>query len=293
MDFNQVRFFLAVSDTLNFTRAAELCNVTQPALTQAVKRLESELGGELIRRDGRNTELTSLGRTLRTHFLQIDHTRKLVSSTAKAVTSGELGELNIGLMCTIGPVALSGLLKKFQQKHPTISLVLHDITPASISDLLLSGGIDGAFCAQRGAPHARIKHIELFAEPIVVVFANGHPFSKMDEVPLEAIAAERYVDRLHCEFRNDFMSYCIKKNLDLDVAFRSQREDWIQSLIRDGLGVSVIPQYSLLDPALDFRPISDSRMHRSISFSYLDHLESTPALRLLTNQIENYEWQGG
>ncbi len=290
MDFNQVRFFLAVSDTLNFTRAAELCHVTQPALTQSIKRLESELGGELIHRDGRNTELTTLGRTLRTHFQQIDRTRKLVRTTAKAITSGELDELNIGLMCTIGPVALGGLFKQFQAAHPKMSLVLHDVTPASIADLLLSGAIDGAFCSRRGVAHHRIKYIDLFDEPIVVAFANGHAFSAMDEVPLRAIAGEYYVDRLHCEFRSDFLAYCADSKLDLAVAFRSQREDWIQSLIRDGLGVSVIPKFSLLHPTLEHRPISDPNMHRHIEFAYVEQSEATPGLALLTNQINDYDW---
>ena len=290
MDFNQVRFFLAVSDTLNFTRAAEQCHVTQPALTQSIKRLESELGGELLHRDGRNTELTMLGKTLRTHFQQIDQTRKLVRTTAKAVTSGELDELNIGLMCTIGPVALVGLFKKFQAAHPMTSMVLHDVTKTSITDLLLSGAIDGTFCSRRGAAHDHIKYIDLYEEPIVVAFANGHPFSAMDEVPLQAIAGERYVDRLHCEFRSDFLSYCADSKLDLEVAFRSQREDWIQSLIRDGLGVSVIPKFSLLHPTLEYRPISDKNMRRRIEFAYVDRPNSAPGLTLLIEQISNYDW---
>ena len=290
MDFNQVRFFLAVSDTLNFTRAAELCHVTQPALTQSIKRLESELGGQLIHRDGRNTELTVLGKTLRTHFQQIDQTRKLVGTTAKAVTSGELDELNIGVMCTIGPVALGGLLKQFQTAHPMMSLVLHDVAPASITDLLLSGAIDCAFCSRRGAAHENIKYLDLFDEPIVVAFASDHAFSRMDEVPLEAIAAERYVDRLHCEFRSDFLNYCEDSKLDLAVAFRSQREDWIQSLIRDGLGVSVIPKFSLLHPTLDYRPISDPNMRRRIEFAYVEQPETTPGLGLLIDEINKHDW---
>ena len=65
MEMQQVRYFLAVSRTLNFTRAAEECNVTQPALTRAIKQLEDELGGELIRREGRNTHLTDLGNARR------------------------------------------------------------------------------------------------------------------------------------------------------------------------------------------------------------------------------------
>ena len=61
MEMKQVRYFVAVAETLNFTRAAEQCNVTQPALTRAIKQLEFELGGDLIRREGRNTHLTDLG----------------------------------------------------------------------------------------------------------------------------------------------------------------------------------------------------------------------------------------
>ena len=291
MDFNQIRYFLAVSDTLNFTRAAEQCHVTQPALTQAIKRLEAELGGELIHRNRRNTELTRLGQTLRTHFQQINRTRKLVRSTAKAVTSGELDELHIGLMCTLGPVALSGLLKQFQAQHPMLSLVLHDVTPAGINDLLLTGAIDGAFCSRQGAPHPKIKYIDLYDEPIVVAFPSGHPFTDMTEVPLNAIAKEQYVDRLHCEFRDDFLSFCGDRDLDLMVAFSSQREDWIQNLIREGLGVSVIPKYSLLHPALDHRAIVEPRLSRRIEFACVNQDDAAPGLELLTDQINVYNWQ--
>lgn len=290
MDFNQVKYFLAVSETLNFTRAAEKCHVTQPALTQSIKRLEEELGGKLIHRDGRNTELTNLGHSLRSHFEQIEQTKKLIGATAKAVNMGEVDELNIGLMCTIGPIALSGLFKQFQLEYPNISLVLHDVTPSSVSDLLLSGVIDGAFCSKAIALNSTINCVDLFDEPIVVAFANGHAFANMEEVPLSAIAAEKYIDRLHCEFRSLFLSYCAESELDLHIAFRSQREDWIQNLIREGLGVSVMPKFSLPHPPLDNRPIGDSRMQRRIDFAFIDRQEAGPGFKLLLDQIRSYNW---
>ncbi len=290
MDFNQVRYFLAVADTLNFTRAAEQCHVSQPALTQAIKRLESELGGELIHRDGRYTELTGLGKTLQVHFQQIDRTRQLVRTAAKAITSGEAAELNIGLMCTIGPVAFSELFNQFQVQHPMVSLVLHDVTPDAIVDLLLSGAIDGAFCSRRGAPHHLLDYINLFEEPIVVAFPQDHPFAALDAVPLQAVAEQRYVDRLHCEFRGDFLRLCADCNLDLEVAFRSQREDWIQSLIRDGMGVSVIPRYSLLRPSLNFRPVIDPPLSRKIEFVTVRQTDIPPGLEQLIDQLNSHNW---
>ena len=293
MDFNQVRYFLALSDTLNFTRAAEQCYVSQPALTQAIKRLETGLGGELIIRDGQYTQLTLLGKSLRGHFEQIDRTRHLVRTTAKAVTKGEIAELNIGVMCTVGPRLLAGMLNVFQMKHPMVSLVLHDVTLESIPDLLLSGALDGAFCANHIAhsgSHPQLNFTDLFEEAMVVAFPSNHAFSLLDSVPLQEIAKQRYIDRLHCEFRQDFLQYCEDENLSLDVVFRSQREDWIQSLIRDRMGVSVIPRFSLLRPELDFRPISNPRLSRNVEFAYVIQPEIKTTLDMFIEQAKAYDW---
>lgn len=290
MDFNQVRYFLALADTLNFTRAAERCYVTQPALTQGIKRLENELGGELIRRDGRYTELTDLGRALRSHFEQINRTRHLVRMTAKAVISGDIAELNIGVMCTIGPRVLAGMLDAFQMNHPMTSIVLHDVAPPAIENLLLTGGLDAVFCARHGSAHSRLRYIELFEEPMVVAFPAGHEFSNYDSVTLMDIVKQRYVERLHCEFREETHEFSREHELDLDVAFKSEREDWIQSLIRDGVGVSMIPKYSLLQPELDHRPIVDPPLTRKVELAIVDDADASPALNRLIEEATFYDW---
>jgi DNA-binding transcriptional LysR family regulator len=290
MDFNQVRYFLALANTLNFTRAAEQCYVSQPALTQAIKRLENELDGELIRRDGRHTELTELGKSLRGHFEAIDRTRHLVRSTAKAVTSGEIAELNIGVMCTIGPRVLGGMIDAFQIAHPMVSILLHDVAPLSIPDLLLSGALDGVFCARHGPPHPQLRYVDLFEEAMVIAFPPGHAFAEMDAVPLREIAGQRYVERLHCEFRQEVLALYKEENLKLDVVFQSQREDWIQSLVRDGMGVCAIPRYSLLRPELGHRPIVDPVLSRKVELAVVDQAQATPALEMLIEQARTHTW---
>ena len=71
MEIHEVRYFLAVCDTLNFTKAAEQCNVTQPALTRAIQKLEGELGGLLFSRERGNTHLTELGRLMQPHLEEV------------------------------------------------------------------------------------------------------------------------------------------------------------------------------------------------------------------------------
>ena len=290
MDFNQVRYFLALAETLNFTRAAERSNVSQPGLTQSIKRLEDELGGELITRDGQFTELTDLGKSIRGHFEQIDRTRNLVRSTAKTMTSSGITEINIGLMCTIGPRVLATMLDTFQKKHPMVSIVLHDVEPSSIPDLLMSGVLDGVFCARHSSPHPQIHYVDLFQEPMVIAFPKNHDFSEMDAIPLREIAKQRYVERLHCEFRQEVLELLEGEDLHIEVVFRSQREDWIQSMVRDGVGICCIPRYSLLRPELDHRPIIDPVLSRKVEFAVTKLSCNTPAINMLIEQIENHNW---
>ena len=290
MDFNQVSYFLALADTLNFTRAAEQCHVSQPSLTQAIKRLENELGGELIYRDGRYTELTNLGKALRGHFEQINHTRNKVRNTAKAVTSGEVAELNIGLMCTIGPSILSNMLDSFKAENPLISIILHDVIPSSIPNLLLAGTLDGVFCANHGDHHKQLSYTPLFKESMGVAFPKDHELTNLQEIPLRRIAEYHYVDRLHCEFRQEVNDQFARQGIDLNVVFQSQREDWIQSMVKDGVGISCIPQYSIISSEIEFRPIIDPELIRQVEFSVATQKEIAPALNKLIKYAVQHPW---
>ena len=290
MDFSQVRYFLALAETLNFTRAAEQCNVAQPTLTQAIKRLEDELGGPLIHREGKYSRLTELGRTLRAHFEKIEETRHALKASALSVTSGEDAELHIGLMCTIGPRKLSRFLDDFRIENPNVQLFLHDVTPDSIADLLLSGAMDGAICARHGEKHERLDHVPLYSEAMVVAFPAEHDFSKMDTVPLSAIANQRYVDRLHCEFRGTLIEYARDNDIELDIAFTSQREDWIQDMIREGAGISIVPEFSLIAPTLDHRRIVDPDLEREVELTTVYGGTKGRALRQLIRKAKEYSW---
>src|SRR5262250_1297767 len=103
VEMHQIRYFLAVADELNFTRAATKCNVSQPSLTRAIKLLEDELGGPLFHRERANTHLSELGRTVRPNLVKI-----LAESTEAKRIAQDFRRLNktilkLGVMCTIGP----------------------------------------------------------------------------------------------------------------------------------------------------------------------------------------------
>lgn len=290
MEIKQIHYFLALAETLNFTRAADKCHVSQPALTQSIMRLEEELGGRLIHRQGRDTRLTDLGLTLRSHFEDIEKTRQMALDTARSFVGSQAPELNIGLMCSVGPRMLWSFLDDFQADHPGMLLLLHDVQFKAIPELLLSGGLDAVFCTSHGTHDKRLSYMALFNERMVVAFPPGHKFSAMARVPLHSVAKEKYVDRLNCEYRDEFFDYCDENDVELQITFRSQREDWIQVLVREGAGVTTIPEYLLIPPMLDFRPIEEPSLEHQIEFAVAERSDVSPALEALLEHAQSFPW---
>jgi DNA-binding transcriptional LysR family regulator len=290
MKFNQIRYFLAVADTLNFTNAAESCAVSQPALSKAIRNLEATLGADLFDRSGQRVELTEFGRTMRVHFERIEDNRRKAMDAAKVATMSTIEQLNIGVMCTIGPRKFSRFLGALRETHPHIEVTLHDVTPAVIPELLLSGGIDCVFCARAEKHDQRFQALDLYDEAMMVAFANGHRFGDLEVVSLTEIVKEPYLDRLHCEFRDDFMAFTKGSGLDLKVALRSEREDWILELVKLGLGVCVMPENSVILSAVNHRPISELTKMRKLELVMTTNATLSPALAALRDAAAEFDW---
>ncbi len=101
MEMHQVKYFLATASELNFTKAAEICNVTQPSLTRAIKQLEDELGGDLFRRERPQAQLTELGQRMYPLLKQCYESAHGARMLASAIKSGEIGTLKLALSHTI------------------------------------------------------------------------------------------------------------------------------------------------------------------------------------------------
>ena len=121
---HQIRYFLAVCDHGSFTRAAQFSYISQPSLTQSIKKLEGELGGELFTRDRSGCLLTSLGRLVEPNFRKIF--KETVATKADAIRFTQLNNipLRIGLMATIGAQRLSPIFAHYQQEFPNIEFEL-------------------------------------------------------------------------------------------------------------------------------------------------------------------------
>src|SRR5512132_4001717 len=118
MELYQVKYFLALCETLNFTRAANNCNVSQPSLTRAIHNLEGEFGGQLFHRERQPTHLTELGRLMQPYFAQVYAQAQAAKDAAKSFAKLDDISLKIGVMCTIGPSMLADFFGGFRDRYP-------------------------------------------------------------------------------------------------------------------------------------------------------------------------------
>lgn len=290
MEFHQIKYFLAVCDHMNFTKAATVCHVSQPALTKAIQKLEAELGGELFIRDGRHFELTGLGRAMRSHLARIDETRAAAQRAARVFVDLEMTELNVGIMCTVGPLVLGPAMLDLQRKVPGIELVLHDVWGNRTYDLLLSGTIDCAILARTEPLPERFMGVSLYAEPFVLAMHRNDPLASERHLSLQSLAGQAYFDRLRCEFRDEFFEVIKHSGVMLDVTMRSEREDWILSRVAAGHGVSMMPLFSIFSDQVVSRRLDDLSPIRSVEFVTVADRQMPTSVAAVAEILKNHRW---
>jgi len=118
MEMHQIRYFLAVAEELNFTKAAERCNVSQPALSRAIQALEQELGGPLFRRERSHTHLSELGRMVQPHLTQVFDSSRSAKRLAREYGRLTKTPLKLGIMSTIAPDQIIDLITAVRTRHP-------------------------------------------------------------------------------------------------------------------------------------------------------------------------------
>ncbi len=290
MEMHEIRYFLAVCETLNFTRAAERVNVTQPALTRAIQKIEEELGGLLFRRERNRTHLTDLGQLLRPQLEQVLKGSEAVKAAARGFLKLDNAPIKLGVMCTIGPLRFMSFLARFRTEHPGIELTLAEGVPDQLAKLLLAGELDVAIMAQPEAFDERLDLRLLYREPYVIAFPPGHRFAEMNAVPVAAVAGEDYLLRVNCEYKDYIGDVCRSNGFNTAKVYRSEREDWIQAMVLAGMGITFMPAFSPLIPGLLTRLVVDPEITREVSLASIAGRRFSPAVATFVRAMQAYKW---
>ena len=187
MDLTQIRYFLALARTLNFTRAAEACNVTQPALTKSIQRLEDELGGPLLLRERSLTQLTPLGQAMLPLLEQTHAASERAKEHAAGMRRTTASPLRVGLASEVPTGPFAPLFAELAARLPDFELCLQDASGAELVEALLHGALDAAVVTGDAALPERLNRWPLFADAAVLVVPPGHALDGADAVPLAAL----------------------------------------------------------------------------------------------------------
>lgn len=264
MELYQVKYFLALCETLNFTRAAENCNVSQPSLTRAIQNLENELGGQLFHRERQRTHLTELGRLMQPYLGQMFVQAEAAKARAKDFGKLIDAPLGVGVMCTIGPTKLLGLFSAFQSRHQGVEISLIDARAKVLSEKLMAGELDVAIYGTPEGVEEAFHGLELFTERFVIGFGPGHPFEVQPTVRLQDLHRQRYLSRANCEFGEYMRAIVQARGIEPQRPYRSERDDWIQVMACAGLGFTFIPEFAVTVSGLLTRPLVDPEVWRTI-----------------------------
>jgi LysR family hydrogen peroxide-inducible transcriptional activator len=290
MDLRQIRYFLNLTETLNFTRAAVLSQVTQPALTKAIQKLEEELGGQLLFRDGKDTRLTELGRTIRGEFEKIVASEMKARELADHVVHEGRTLLSIGVASTLGPEPVSGFLDEFLSEMRQVEVIIDSINQDVAEELVLSGGLDACFCVDADGSNPKLRSIPLYEERLLAATAADHRFAQMAEIPTAELAHENYIDRVNCEFRRRVIDHFMDHDLLMRPQLRSDREDWVQRAIARGFGVAMLPERAVMLDGIRLTPVRGMDLSRSVCLLTVFGSASAPAVRRLADAAKRYVW---
>ena len=240
---------------MNFTKAAEACHVSQPALTRAIQRMEDELGGLLFSRERNNTHLTELGRLIEPHLTEIMEREQHVQRTAQGFLRLDNASLSLGVMCTIAPVQFVSFLGRFRAAHPGVDVTLLEHVPDRLAELLVSGELDVALMARPNGFPDPLRAMALYSERFVVACSAGHRFATQPLVGMAELDGEFYFSRINCEYNDVLDDLCLQHGANLMKSYRSEREDWILTMVAAGMGVCFLPEYTATFPGVVGRPV--------------------------------------
>ncbi len=267
MELHQIRYFLAACETLNFTRAAEMRHVSQPALTKAIHMLEDELGGALFDTQSRPIRLTAFGALLRGQFAQIHDILLDIKTTAKRFHMLEDSTFAIGILNTIGQNRFVEIVRRLQEHLLGVSITITHIGQNQLIEALNSGKLELAIVPWCPGFASQIEGAELYEEPYMLAVPDKHRFAQAPSVALADLDKEGFVQRSHCEQITEIRDILTAKKISMELHLDTDQDGFAKLMIGAGLGVGIMPQ-SLITPPLVGVPIDDLGVSRAFHIAH-------------------------
>ena len=287
MEFHQLRDFVAVASTGNFSQAATECRVAQPSLSKAVQRLEAEFGEKLFLRSKRRTLLTPAGEILSRHALRIINEIEQTKREMAETNGLRRGRVKIGVLPTISPYLLPRVLAQFAQNFPTLEVVVVEDRTADLLKLLDGGDLDLAL-ASLPIPKKGFENEILFQEELLLAVPSKHPLAIQEKVEIKDLETQRFIlmKEGHC-LADQVLTFCHKNDLHLQIVLETSQIETVQALVMAGLGISLVPQMARFGGKIPlvYRSLENPKPTRSVTVVWRRGREHSRAAAEFLNDL--------
>ncbi|CAB4326651.1 MULTISPECIES: LysR family transcriptional regulator [unclassified Brucella] len=280
MELRHLRYFLAVAEEGNFTRAAAKLGIGQPPLSQQIRDLENEIGVMLFHRVPHGAELTAAGAAF------IEEAKATIASSEKAklaaqrAARGESGRLSLGFTASsaFNPI-VSGAIRHFRAKWPEVELFLTEMNTNLLIERLVRGELDAAFIRPGLEDPANVRMKRLADEPMLVALPSHHRLAVYERLPLSALAGEPFVlfpRIVGLSLYDDIVAACRMAGFEMNVAQEAPQMPSVVNLVAANLGVSIVPA-AIAQIRLDgvtYRPIEGEPLVARLALASMKSLRS-------------------
>jgi len=268
MEIHQLTYFVAVSETGSFSRAAERCNVAQPSLSQQIMKLEAELGEPLFDRLRRRVVLTEAGSRLLPHATAILAELHDIKQNVGQEADTGVGSLTVSFIPTIAPFLLPRVIRRFSQDFPEAKLEVHENLTEEIVRDLIDGKLDVGITSMP-IRNRLIRTQELLTEPLLVASSRFYEITQRASIHVKELDDFPFIalSEMHC-LGDQIQSFCYQQRLDLQIVCHTAQLSTLQNCIAMGLGVSLVPQALALEDdsgQIVYRNLSDATPERKIA----------------------------
>ena len=288
MDIKQLQYFIAVSEHMNFSKAAERLHISQPSLSNAIKKLEHEIGTPLLDRNTRNLQLTEAGEVLFERAKVIVKNMEVLKIEMDEVVVHGTSEITIGVMESIKHW-LPKVIANYKKDYPQMMIHLVDILGSKRVKKSLKSYKTHLIITNQLMDDPELEVKTLYEERLVAVLPLHHPLAKKVTLSISDISAEPFIISTEgFQTRRDILNTFEQAGKSIDIQFEIERFETAVSLVRENLGITILPENYLQGPTAKTivkKEIEGANLCRNVYLVYLKNRHLPFAIRQLLKDV--------
>lgn len=287
MNLRSLEYFVTVAKELHFNRAADICGVSQPALSIQLQKLEGELGVRLFERNNKKIIITQAGEALLGRASTILQEVKDIKSLAQNFADPYGGDLKLGAFPTLSPYLFPKIIPDLNDSYPEMKLFLHEEKTDDLLEMLNDGRIDAAFIALP-LDEKYLEYEEVFEEEFFLSVPRTSYLATEKSVSMKNLKEESLLllSEGHC-LRDQALDFCQQNKVSEAFDFKASSLETLRQMVGAGVGMTLIPKCAILESdVINYLPFSGKAPSRKIALTWRNTSTRIDVLREIVDDIK-------